>query len=76
MTALMLQAKPFAAMIAPKLQIAYVRLLHALDDLAEARMRNAVSERQLRKADRQINHYRWLMHAGHESPAKTERAGR
>jgi hypothetical protein len=76
MTALILQAKPFVEMVAPKLQTVYLRFLHALDDFAEARMRNAVPERQLRKADREINRYRRLMHAGRKSPAKTKQAGR
>lgn len=76
MTALIPQAKPFVEMVAPKLQIAYLRCLHAIDDFAEARMRNAVPERQLRKADRAINRYRRMMHADHKSPEKTERAGR
>ena len=76
MTALIMQAKPFVEMIMPKLQTAYVRFLRALDDFAEARMRNAVPERQFRRADREINRYRRLMHAGHKSPAKTKQAGR
>lgn len=76
MTTLNLQAKPLVEMVAPKLQIAYLRCLHALDDFAEARMRNAVPERQLRKADRAINRYRRLMHSDHKSPGRTERAGR
>jgi hypothetical protein len=76
MTALILQAKPFVEMVTPKLQIAYLRCLRALDDFAEARMRNAVPERQLRKADRAINRYRRLMHADHKSPAKTKQAER
>jgi hypothetical protein len=75
MTTVNLKAKPFVEIVATKLQIAYLRCLHALDDFAEARMRNAVPERQLRKADRAINRYRRLLHADHESPAKTERAG-
>ena len=76
MTALILQAKPFVEMVAPKLQTVYLRFLHALDDFAEARMRNAVPERQQRKADREIDRYRRLMHADHKSPAKTQRPGR
>ena len=76
MTALILQAKPFVEMVAPKLQTVYLRFLHALDDFAEARMRNAVPERQFRRADREINRYRRLMHADRKSPAKTKQAGR
>jgi hypothetical protein len=76
MTALILQAKPFVEMVAPKLQTVYLRFLHALDDFAEARMRKAVPERQLCKAGREINRYRRPMHADHKSLAKTEQAGR
>ena len=75
MTVPILQAKPFVEMVAPKLQIAYMRCLHALDEFAEARMRNAVPERPLRKADRAINRYLRLLHADHKSPAETEPAG-
>ena len=49
MTTPMLQVTPFVEMAAPKLQAVYRRLLHALDAFAEAKMRNAVPERQLRK---------------------------
>jgi hypothetical protein len=66
MTALILQAKPLVGMVAPKLQAIYQRILHALDSFAEARMRNAVPEWRLRKARREINRYRRLMHADHK----------
>ena len=62
MTAMFLQAAPFVETMAPKLQSVYVRFLHALDAFAAARMRKAVPERQLRKARREIDRYRRLMH--------------
>ena len=62
MTALIsLQATPFVEMVATKLQAVYLRLLGALDAFAEAKMRNAVPEWQLRKAQREVTHYRRLM---------------
>jgi hypothetical protein len=65
MTALILQARSLAEMVAPKLQAIYQLFLHALDSFAEAKMRNAVPEWRLRKAQRDINRYRRLMHADH-----------
>ena len=76
MTALILQATPLVEMVAAKLQSVYRRFLHALDAFAEARMRNAVPEWQLRKAQREINRYRRLMHADHKRHVKTARTGR
>jgi hypothetical protein len=76
MTALLLQATPFVEMVAPKLQTVYRRFLHALDAFAEAKMRSAVPEQKLRRAQREINHYRRLMHANHKSAVNAERAGR
>jgi hypothetical protein len=52
-------------MVAPKLQAFYQRFLQALDSFAEARMRNAVPEWRLRKAQREIKRPRRLMHADH-----------
>ena len=75
MTALILQATPFIEMAATKLSAIYLRLLHAFDAFAEARMRNAVPQWQLRKAQREINRYRRLMHADHKVPVKTARSG-
>ena len=65
MTTLILQAAPFAEMVTAKLQSLYRQFLQALDDFAEARMRKAVPEWQLRKARREINRYRRLMQTGH-----------
>jgi hypothetical protein len=73
MTALILQATPLVQTVAPTVRTIYRRFLHALDAFAEAKMRNAVPEEKLRKAQRQINHYRRLMH---KSPANTARSGR
>jgi hypothetical protein len=61
---------PFAAMVAPKLKAAYRRFLGALDDFAAAKMRNAVPEQELRRAEREIDRYRRLMHATHAAAAK------
>ena len=61
MTALILQATPFVTVVAPRLQAVYLRLLHALDAFAEARMRNAVPALRLRKAQRDINRFHRLM---------------
>jgi hypothetical protein len=67
MTALILQATPFVEVVAQKLQTVYLRVLHALDAFAEARMRNAVPEWKQRKAQREINRFRRLMHPGRNS---------
>jgi hypothetical protein len=74
MTALILHAAPFVKMVAPKLQAVYLRFLNALDAFAEARMRNAVPEWQLRKAERETSRYRRLMHANHKSPMQAKRS--
>jgi hypothetical protein len=76
MTALILQATPFVDMVAPRLQTVYGHLLHALDAFAEAKIRNAVPEIELRKAQREINRYRRLMHTDRKSAVKTLGAGR
>jgi hypothetical protein len=52
MTAPILRAMPLVEMVVPKLRTVYRGFLHALDAFAEARMRNAVPEWQLRKAQR------------------------
>ena len=44
-------------------------VLDALDAFAEAKMRNAVPERELRRAQRNINRYRRLMHADNRVPS-------
>ena len=64
-----LRAAPVAGMVALKLQTVYQRFLHALDAFAEAKMRNAVPERDLRRAQREINRCRRLMHADHSLPS-------
>jgi hypothetical protein len=66
MTAQLLQAMQFAA-----LKTAFRRFLGALDDFAAAKMRNAVPEQELRRAEREIDRYRRLMHATHAAAAKT-----
>jgi hypothetical protein len=74
MTAQLLQAMPFAVMAAPKIRAAYRRFLGALDDFAAAKMRNAVPERELRRAQREINRYRRLMHPDRKLPGRTATA--
>jgi hypothetical protein len=69
MTTRILRATPVAAMVALKLQTVYQRFLDALDAFAEAKMRNAVPERELRRAQREINRCRRLMHADHSVPS-------
>ena len=76
MTALILQATPFVEMVAAKLQSVYLRFLRALDAFAEAKMRNAVPEWELRRARHEINRYRRLMHADHKGHLKGARTGR
>jgi hypothetical protein len=76
MTALIMQAAPFVEMVAPKLQTIYLRFLRALDAFAEAKMRNAVPEWQLRKVQRDVNRYCQLMRADHKPPVNTVRTGR
>ena len=76
MTALILQVTPFVEMVTPKLQAVYMRFLHAFDAFAEARMRNAVPEWQLRRAQRELDRCRRLMRAKNKSPVKAVRTGR
>ena len=76
MTALILQATPFVKMVGPKLQAIYKRVLQALDAFAESRMRNAVPEWQLRRAQRELDRCRRLMRARNKSPLKAVHTGR
>ena len=76
MTALILQVTPFVEMVAPQLQAAYMRFLHAFDSFAEARMRNAVPDWQLRRAQRELDRCRRLMRPKYKSPVKAVRTGR
>ena len=70
-----LRATAVARMVALKLQTVYQRFLNALDAFAEAKMRNAVQERELRRAQREMNRCRRLVHAGHGSAVKTVQNG-
>ncbi len=45
-----LQTAPFVRMLRLRIDAAYRRLLRAIDNFAEARMRRAVPQRQLRRA--------------------------
>lgn len=75
MTALILQTTPFVELVAMKFRAVYARFLQALDTFAEAKMRSAVPQWQLRKAQRDISRCRRLMHADHKSPVKPVRNG-
>jgi len=60
MTTLMLDTAPFVRMLLPKIDAAHRRLLRAIDDFAEARMRRAVPQSRplaalRRKAGRTID---------------------
>src|SRR5262245_53845534 len=70
-----LRATAVAGMVALKLQTVYQRFLNALDAFAEAKMRNAVQERELRREQREMNRCRRLVHAGHGSAVKTVQNG-
>jgi len=72
MTTRILRAPPVVGMVALKLQTAY---LGALDTFVEAKVRNAVPERELRRAQREINRYRRLMYADHRLPETRAPAG-
>jgi len=76
MTTLALQAAPFARLLASRIERLYRRFLQALDNFAAARMRNAVPEWQLRRAQREAKRYRRLMHPDHNMPIGTTRSGR
>jgi hypothetical protein len=76
MTAQILQMTPFAALVAPMLRTACRRFLGALEAFAAAKTRNAVPEHELRRAEREIDHYRQLMHPVRKLPAKSATGGR
>jgi hypothetical protein len=68
MTALIVRATPMLDVIVSKMRALGLDIMRALDAFAEARACNAVSEDQLRTAQREINRYRRLMHADRKSP--------
>ena len=68
MVALTLRAAPFPEIVALKLQALGRRILRALDAFGEARARNAVPERQLRKVQREMKRCRQLMLAERAVP--------
>jgi hypothetical protein len=76
MTAHILQATPFVELVAPELRTACRRFLNALDAFAEAKAGRAVPEHELRRAQREIDRYRRLMHPDRKLRAKTATAGR
>ena len=61
MTTLMLQAAPFVEFVTPKMRSIYQRFLNTLDAIAEAKLRNAVPERQLRNARHQVESQRGVI---------------
>jgi hypothetical protein len=76
MTALILESAPLVRMLLPKLDTAYRRLLRAIDDFAEARMRRAVPQWQMRRVQREIECVRRLIHAKQKVATTAPRAGR
>jgi hypothetical protein len=54
----------------------YMGFLHAFDAFAEARMRNAVPQWQLRRAQRELDRCRRLMRAKNKLPVKAVCTGR
>jgi hypothetical protein len=62
MTAITFTAAPLVAALTPKIRGFFNVLSEALDSFAEARMRNAVPEWALRQSEREIRHYRHLIH--------------
>jgi hypothetical protein len=75
MAAQFLRATSSFGMAAPKLRTACHRFLDALDAFAQTKARKAVPEHELRRAQREINRYRRLMHANSRLPPKTATAG-
>jgi hypothetical protein len=57
-------------MVAPEAQDRLPAFLGVLDDFAAAKMRNAVPGQELRRAEREIDRYRRLVHATHAAAAK------
>jgi hypothetical protein len=72
MTALLFQARPLVESAAPELRAAYQRLLRGIDSFAEARMRNAVPEWRIRKAQPEIGRFRRLIRDTGRAPPKTQ----
>ena len=73
MIALVLQAITVAV---PQLVRRHMRFPHAFDAFAEARMRNAVPQWQLHRAQRELDRCRRLMRAKNKLPVKAVRTGR
>jgi hypothetical protein len=63
MNALILPATPDRETAIGRLQAIWRCVLRGLDAFAQCKARRAAPEWQLRKADREINRYRRLMHA-------------
>ena len=73
MTAQIMRATFSLEVIGSTMRVFGSWLVRALDAFGRARSRNAVTQSQLRKARREIDHYRRLMHAGRKSPARMAR---
>ena len=76
MTTLTLRAIPSVEMVASKFQAAHMRVVHAFDPFAKARMHDAVPQWQLRRAQRELDRCRRLMRAKNKLPVKAVRTGR
>ena len=75
MTSQILRATPVAGRVALKLQTVCQQFLKALDAFAEAKIRNAVPQRELHREKREINGCRQLEHADQSLPG-AGRSGR
>jgi hypothetical protein len=72
MTALILRAAPLLEVVATQVHALGLRLAGALA-FGRARSRNAVTQSQLRKARREIDRCRRLMHPGRKPPGRMAR---
>jgi hypothetical protein len=63
MTTPALQVIPSVEMVASELQATHMRVVHAFDTFAKARMHDAVPQWQLRRAQRELDRHRRLMRA-------------
>ena len=75
MTALTLQVIPSVELVASQSQATHMRIVHAFDTFAKARMHGAVPQWQLRRAQRELDHCRRLIRAKNKLPVKAVRTG-
>jgi hypothetical protein len=76
MTALTLRVIPSVEMVASQFQATHMRIVHAFDAFAKARMHDAVPQWQLRRAQRELDRCRRLIRAKNKLPVKAVRTGR